>query len=138
MSPVVEQPVKASLISDAPHHKAISVTLRYDGDDPLALRIVFPREVSRDQQREVIWAFSRDLLASGLREPAGNGDVQVWPCGRAQVIVEFHGPEGVAMVQFDTAPLRRFLDSAYALVPVGEEQHAIEMEPQFHTLLHRS
>lgn len=137
MSPVVEQPAKARLITDAPHPKAISVTLRYDGADPLAIRIVFPPEVSLDDG-EVIWAFARDLLESGLRVPSGDGDVQVWPCGRAQTVLEFHSPDGVAVIQFDTAPLRRFLNSSYAIVPAGEERHDIEVETELRKLLHRT
>ncbi|MFJ4921213.1 SsgA family sporulation/cell division regulator [Streptomyces sp. NPDC088725] len=129
MSPVVEQPAKARLITDAPHHRAVAVLLRYDVGDPLALRIVFPAEVSYDH-KEVVWAFARDLLDAGLRTPSGSGAVRVWPCGRAQTVLEFHSPDGVAVVQFDTAPLRRFLARTYALVPAGAEPQDIEAERQ--------
>ncbi|MFD7894254.1 SsgA family sporulation/cell division regulator [Streptomyces sp. NPDC059568] len=137
MSPVVEQPAKCRLITDAPYSKAVPVTLRYDGDDPLAIRIVFPVEVSLDD-KEVVWAFARDLLDEGLRIPSGDGDVQVWPCGRAQTVLEFHSPEGVAMVQFDSAPLRRFLRSSYAMIPAGEERHDLQVENELGRLLHRT
>ncbi|MGS2589700.1 SsgA family sporulation/cell division regulator [Streptomyces hebeiensis] len=123
MSPTVEQPAKVRLITDAPWPRTVSVLLRYDGEDPLALRIVFPPEVSLDQD-EVVWAFARDLLEAGLRLPCGDGDVQVWPCGRAQTVVEFHSPDGVAVVQFDSAPLRRFLRSCYAMAPARAESEA--------------
>ncbi|MFJ2217476.1 SsgA family sporulation/cell division regulator [Streptomyces sp. NPDC101062] len=127
MSPVVEQPAKARIVTDSPYLRTVPVTLRYDGADPLALRIVFPPEVSQDRDRgEVVWAFARDLLDSGLRMPSGDGDVQVWPCGRAQTVVEFHSPDGVAVVQFDSAALRRFLKRSYAMVPAGQERHDIE------------
>ncbi|MFD7290036.1 SsgA family sporulation/cell division regulator [Streptomyces sp. NPDC059863] len=137
MSPVIEQPATARLITDAPHPRTVAVTLRYDGADPLAIRIVFPPEVSLDDDH-VVWAFARDLLESGLWLPSGEGDVQVWPCGRAQVVLEFHAPDGVAVVQLDTAPLRRFLDSSYAMVPVGQERHDIEVETELGKLLHRT
>ncbi|MEV8389715.1 MULTISPECIES: SsgA family sporulation/cell division regulator [unclassified Streptomyces] len=137
MSPVIEQPATARLITDAPHPKTVTVTLRYDGADPLAIRIAFPPEVSLDGD-DVVWAFARDLLESGLRLPSGEGDVQVWPCGRAQAVLEFHSPDGVAVVQLDTAPLRRFLDSSYAMVPVGQERHDIEVETELSKLLHRT
>ncbi|WP_063756791.1 SsgA family sporulation/cell division regulator [Streptomyces sp. NRRL F-5135] len=123
MSPTVEQPAKARLITDAPWPRTVSVLLRYDGEDPLALRIVFPPEVSRDQG-EVVWSFARDLLEAGLRLPSGDGDVEVWPCGRAQTVVEFHSPDGVAVVQFDSAPLRRFLRSCSATAPAKVETKA--------------
>jgi hypothetical protein len=134
MSPVVEQSAKARLISDAPHPKAVSVMLRYDGSDPLAIRIIFPAEVSLDD-REVVWAFARDLAESGLTEPAGRGDVHVWPCGRAQTVFEFRAPEGVALVQFDTAALRRFLNSSYAVVPAGQESDNMDVERHVGSLI---
>lgn len=134
MSPVVEQSVKARLISDAPHPVIVSVVLRYDGSDPLALRMIFPPEVSLDDN-EVIWAFARDLVETGLREPAGDGDVHVWPCGRAQTVFEFRAPEGVALVQFDNAGLRRFLRSSYAVVPAGKEADHLDVEQHIGSLM---
>jgi Streptomyces sporulation and cell division protein, SsgA len=134
MSPVVEQSAKARLITDAPTQKTVSVVLRYDGADPLAMRIVFPPEVSLDDN-EVVWTFARELVAAGLREPAGHGDVHVWPCGRAQTVFEFRAPEGVALVQFDNVALRRFLKSSYSVVPEGEESHNIEVEKHVGSLI---
>ncbi|MEW2547811.1 SsgA family sporulation/cell division regulator [Streptomyces sp. NPDC047002] len=134
MSPVVEQSVKARLISDAPHPRIVPVMLRYDGADPLAMRMVFPAEVSLDDD-EVVWAFARDLARNGLREPAGDGDVHVWPCGRAQTVFEFRAPEGVALVQFDNAPLRRFLKSAYSVVPAGQEADHLDVEQHVGSLI---
>lgn len=134
MSPVVEQSAKARLITDAPHHKTVPVVLRYDGADPLALRIVFPPEVSLDDS-EVVWTFARELVATGLREPAGHGDVHVWPCGRAQTVFEFRAPEGVALVQFDSTALRRFLKSSYAVVPEGDESKNLDVEQHVGSLI---
>lgn len=137
MSAVVEQPAKVRLITDAPHHGCLSVTLRYDSADPLAVRVAFPAEVSRDDG-EVVWTFARSLLESGLRTPSGNGDVRVWPCGRAQTMLEFHSPEGVALTQCDTAVLRRFLRLTHETVPAGEERHALRAKRGLDRLLHHS
>jgi hypothetical protein len=137
MPPVAEQSTKACLITDAPDHKTVPVTLRYDSSDPLAMRIIFPAEVSLDSD-EVVWAFARDLLESGLRGPAGDGDVHVWPSGRAQAVLEFRSPEGVAVVQFDTAPLRRFLRTSYDMVPAGEERREMRVEQGLGRLLNTS
>ncbi|WP_329457420.1 SsgA family sporulation/cell division regulator [Streptomyces sp. NBC_01497] len=134
MSPVVEQSAKARLISDAPHPRIVSVMLRYDGSDPLALRMVFPAEVSLDDS-DVVWTFARDLVETGLREPAGDGDVHVWPCGRAQTVFEFRAPEGVALVQFDNASLRRFLRSTYSVVPAGKEADHLDVEQHIGSLI---
>ncbi|WP_329386603.1 SsgA family sporulation/cell division regulator [Streptomyces sp. NBC_01716] len=137
MSAVVEQPAKVRLITDAPHHGCLTVTLRYDSADPLAVRVAFPAEVSRDDA-EVVWAFARQLLESGLRTPSGEGDVRVWPCGRAQTMLEFHSPEGVALTQFDTSSLRRFLRLTHQTVPVGEERYPLRAKRGLDRLLHHS
>ncbi|HLL34489.1 MAG TPA: SsgA family sporulation/cell division regulator, partial [Streptomyces sp.] len=65
------------------------------------------------------WSFDRSLLEQGLRAPAGSGSVRVWPCGRVQAVVEFHDTDGVAVVQFDSKALVRFLRRTYLATPVG-------------------
>ena len=55
------------------------------------------------------WTFPRDLLERGLRTPTSSGPVSIWPCGRVQAVMEFHSAQGVAVMQFDTKALIRFL-----------------------------
>ncbi|WP_309057971.1 SsgA family sporulation/cell division regulator [Streptomyces sp.] len=103
----VEDRARGRIVSDAPLSRPVPVALRFDpGSSPATVRFVFPGEVE--------WAFPRALLEHGLRVPAHRGDVAVWPCGRVQTVVEFHGEDGVAVVQFDTAALVRFLRRTYA------------------------
>lgn len=109
----VEERVRARVITDDPLYRAVPVALRFVPDEPLAVRIVFPAGVS-PEGTDNEWVFPRALLESGLLAPSGTGDVRIWPCGRVQVIVEFHAPEGVAVVQFDSAALRRFLRRTFA------------------------
>ncbi|MCX5198960.1 SsgA family sporulation/cell division regulator [Streptomyces sp. NBC_00249] len=114
----VEMRVRARVISDDPLYRAIPVALRFTPAEPLAVRIVFPAELSpEDTDNE--WVFPRALLEAGLSAPTGTGDVRVWPCGRVQAVVEFHSPEGVAVVQFDIAALRRFLRRTNATSPAS-------------------
>ncbi|UQX01517.1 SsgA family sporulation/cell division regulator [Streptomyces sp. RerS4] len=109
----VEERVLARVITDDPLYRAIPVALRFRPEEPLAVRIVFPAELS-PEGTDNEWVFPRALLEAGLLAPTGTGDVRVWPCGRVQAIVEFHSPEGVAVIQFDIASLRRFLRRTYA------------------------
>ncbi|MFJ8925207.1 SsgA family sporulation/cell division regulator [Streptomyces sp. NPDC102364] len=118
----LEQPARARLVvaeGQGPE-RSVNVTLRYESADPLALQLVFPAEATL-AGTDVTWAFARTLLDDGLRLPTGTGDVHVWPCGRARTVVELHAPQGMAVVQFDTSALRRFLLRTYALVPAGNE-----------------
>lgn len=107
---VVEQYARAHIVTDDDPQDgrgAVPVVLRYDPrTDPHAVRIGLPGPHE--------WTFSRSLLEQGLRAPAGAGDVRVWPCGRVQAVVEFHSPQGVLVVQFETKTLIRFLQRTYA------------------------
>ncbi|MEU0391820.1 SsgA family sporulation/cell division regulator [Streptomyces sp. NPDC006208] len=134
MSSTIEQSVSARLISDAPHSLAVPVSLRYNARDPLAVRLVFPAEVCLNNTG-VTWTFARNLLDRGLRTPSGTGDVHIWPCGRVQTMVELRSPEGVALLQFDTAGLRRFLIHSYATVSADRESSAIDVEGALAALL---
>ncbi|WP_406183204.1 SsgA family sporulation/cell division regulator [Streptomyces sp. NBC_01006] len=111
----VEDRVTARVISDDPLFRKIPVALRFAAAEPLAVRIVFPAGLS-PEGTDNEWVFPRALLEAGLQAPTGTGDVRVWPCGRVQAVVEFHSPEGVAVIQFDIAALRRFLRRTNAAV----------------------
>ncbi len=52
----------------------LEATFGYTPSDPYAVTLTFhvPGEA-------VVWTFSRELLMLGLDEPAGDGDVHVWP-----------------------------------------------------------
>ncbi|WP_404959700.1 SsgA family sporulation/cell division regulator [Streptomyces sp. 147326] len=109
----VEERVRARVITDDPLYRTIPVALRFAPAEPLAVRIVFPADLS-PEGTDNEWVFPRALLEAGLQAPTGTGDVRIWPCGRVQAVVEFHSPEGVAVIQFDIAALRRFLRRTYA------------------------
>ncbi|MFG2751915.1 SsgA family sporulation/cell division regulator [Streptomyces xanthophaeus] len=111
--PLVEERVTARVITDDPLYRKIPVSLRFVPAEPLAVRIVFPADLS-PEGTDNEWAFPRALLEAGLLAPTGTGDVRVWPCGRVQAVVEFHSPDGVAVIQFDIAALRRFLRRTYS------------------------
>ncbi|TQK45092.1 sporulation and cell division protein SsgA [Streptomyces sp. SLBN-118] len=108
MSAVVEDHASARIVTDAPQNRTVQVVLGYDPDeDPQAVCFAFPSGRA--------WSFPRELLETGLRAPTRKGDIEVWPCGRVQTVVEFHTPDGVAVVQFDSKVLARFLRHTYAM-----------------------
>ena len=102
MSTVIEQAVEACLVADAPRMPTISATLHYDRSDPFAVRMTFPAPATLEGV-EVCWTFARDLLTDGLEQAAGDGDVQVRPYGHDRTVLEFHAPEGTALVHVRTA-----------------------------------
>ncbi|WP_328910647.1 SsgA family sporulation/cell division regulator [Streptomyces sp. NBC_00234] len=106
MSPVIEEHARARLITDGPLTRPVPVDLRYDpADASPTVHVSFASGTD--------WAVGRDLLESGLRFPTERGNVRVWPCGRAQLIVELHSADGVEVFQIDNAPLIRFLHRTY-------------------------
>ncbi|KUM73221.1 SsgA family sporulation/cell division regulator [Streptomyces sp. ISL-22] len=120
MDIALEQPARARLITGGERELPVPAKLRYASTDPLAVHIDFPGEVSLDG-RGATWTFARSLLETGLRGPAGDGDVHIWPCGEERTVLELHSPYGMALLQFDTAALNRFLLRTYAVVAAGEE-----------------
>jgi hypothetical protein len=134
LTTVIDQAVQARLIASTPEAREIPACLRYERDDPFAVRISFPPTASLDGS-EVEWTFGRELLAAGLRGPAGSGDVQMWPCGPLRTVLEFHTPEGTAMVQFLTTDLMRFLDRSYDVVPEGSESGQLDLDDGLAMLL---
>ena len=114
MSVTVEQYARAHVVTDSPEDRdTVPVVLRYDPDtDASAVRVRLP---GPDE-----WTFPRELLERGLRTPTTAGSVSIWPCGRVQAVMEFHSAKGeVAVMQFDTKALVRFLRRTYTATPVA-------------------
>ncbi|MFF8773453.1 SsgA family sporulation/cell division regulator [Kitasatospora sp. NPDC015120] len=142
MHAIAEETVQARLILSAHRSVRLRVTLTYLPDDPLAVRMAFPAEFSLDDPADggpdcddIVWVFARPLLAAGLEVPTGIGDVHVRPALGRRTVVELRAPEGTAMVQFDTADLRRFLWRSRLLVPEGEEHLHLDADRALAQLL---
>ncbi|NUQ89124.1 MAG: SsgA family sporulation/cell division regulator, partial [Glycomyces artemisiae] len=56
----------------------VPATFEYDAADPWAVRITFPG-AGGDTATGVRWMVGRDLLLQGVTDPAGEGDVQLFP-----------------------------------------------------------
>ncbi|WP_329210143.1 SsgA family sporulation/cell division regulator [Streptomyces sp. NBC_00683] len=108
MSLVIQEHARARLITDGPDPRLVPVELTCDTDAPQTVHVRLPGGVD--------WAFGRDLLEGGLRAPVTRDDIRVWPCGRAQLVLELHSPDGVAVFQFDVAPLIRFLHRTHEAI----------------------
>lgn len=144
---IVEQVVQARLIVSMPRSATLRVTLRYRSNDPLAVRMGFPAEYALDgddgpapnvgleSPPEVEWVFGRELLAAGLHSAVGLGDVRIRPGVGRQTVVELRAPEGTALLQFETAALRRFLFRSFLVIPEGSEFHHLDPDRALAQLL---
>jgi hypothetical protein len=130
----VTQPVTLELIDPTGAATPIDAELHYDPRDPYAVTTVFMTGAS-----QVRWTFGRDLLCEGLYEPAGDGDVHVWPCldsqGHAVVIIELCSPDGEALVQARTGDLISFVDRMTKAVEPGTESALIDIDTAITAIL---
>ncbi len=131
---VVTQRLTLELIDATGAATPMEAELRYDAGDPYAVTAVFLTVAG-----QVRWTFGRDLLLDGLHEPAGDGDVHVWPCldgdGRAVVVVELCSPDGEALVQARTADLLGFADRTVRAVPPGTESAMVDIDAAIAAIL---
>ncbi|MEU9283483.1 SsgA family sporulation/cell division regulator [Streptomyces sp. NPDC048275] len=127
MSTVIEQPVEARLVAAAPRMPSIPATLQYDRRDPFAIRMTFPAPATLEGV-EVCWTFARELLASGMEEAVGYGDVRVRPYGYDRTVLEFRAVEGTAVVHVRSGELQHFLRRTTELVPVGLEHLQVDLD----------
>nr|WP_248647361.1 SsgA family sporulation/cell division regulator [Glycomyces tenuis] len=122
----------------APDFATVSVraSLRYDPDDPYAVCVMFHPDGSDADQ--VAWSFSRELLAKGLEEPTGIGDVRVWPWTTPRgesIALALSSPDGNALFEINRAVVQRFLRRAYSLVPRGRESAHVDLDSTLTKLL---
>jgi len=113
----------------------LDAALGYNPADPFAVTVTFVTAAG-----DVVWTFARELLTRGLTDPAGEGDVHIWPCldatGRAVVIIELSSPDGELVAQARTQDIYRFVSRSLALVPAGMESTYIDVDQLIDRLLH--
>jgi hypothetical protein len=130
----VTQTVTLELIDPTGAATPINAELRYDARDPYAVTTVFMTGTT-----QVRWTFGRELLTDGLYEPAGDGDVHVWPCldseGHAVVIIELCSPDGEALVQARTGDLSAFVEKMNKAVPPGTESALVDVDAAIDAIL---
>ncbi|MGW0738101.1 SsgA family sporulation/cell division regulator [Streptomyces sp. NPDC002851] len=134
MSIVIEQAVEARLVATAPRMATIPATLRYDAHDPFAVRMGFPAPATLEGV-DVFWTFGRELLSTGTERAVGEGDVRVRPYGYDRTVLEFHAPEGTAIVHVRTAEVRTFLRRTAAAVPPGQEHLHLDLDQDLDALI---
>ncbi len=121
-SRVVSQDVALQVLDAWGRAVDLPTRLAYDAADPWAVTVTFS---SSGAGEPVVWTVGRDLLLRGLTEPAGEGDVQLFPsvdeACRAAVVMELSSPGGRLVTQLRSADLYRFLARSIALVPLGAE-----------------
>lgn len=114
--------------------QALIGELRYRSSDPYAVSMDF-----RSSRGTVNWTFGRDLLVDGLQEPAGLGDVHVWPtvdaAGRPVVAIALKAPTGSITVTAPRKPVASFVRRSMRLIPQGAESSHVDVDAAVARLL---
>lgn len=112
----------------------VPVVLRYDTADPFAVSAEFRATPTET----VLWTFARELMAQGLAEPAGEGDVRICPSDSGAddgVLISLESEDGAAVVRAATAEVVDFLLQSFALCPMGEESKLFDLDAAVNALL---
>ncbi|MDO0927506.1 SsgA family sporulation/cell division regulator [Streptomyces sp. TG1A-8] len=133
---VVERELELKLVTPSGRSVPVPARLGYRRDDPYAVHIDF--HVGSEQP--VHWTFARELLVEGVFRPCGAGDVRVWPAkadGRAVVLIALGSPEGDALLEAPSAPVRAWLERTLRAVPPGTEGGQPDLDRALDRLLAR-
>ena len=125
--------VAMRLVVDGRADVLVPTTLGYDAIAPLAVSTVF-----HTSEGDVGWVFGRDLLADGVGDIVGDGDVVVCPAlhrGRRVVRIALSSPSGNALLEADRRDVSAFLRAAFALVPRGTEMDVQDLDAELARLV---
>lgn len=102
-------------------------TFRYDTADPYAVTATFS---ANDDDEGVEWIFARELLALGLKNNVGTGDVKVAPVPEYGDSISFSllSDEGTAVLLFPLADISGFVEYTFRMVNWGDEGSKINMD----------
>jgi hypothetical protein len=133
-TPTLTQDIALHCLDEFGRPMAFMASFGYHPDDPYAVWLTFHIPAG-----DVRWAVARSLLVRGLTEPAGEGDIRLWPAidedGRAVVSMDFHSPEGRLIASARTADLHEFLARTWAAVPAGSESERVDLDLLVESLL---
>lgn len=103
----------------------LAAGLHYVVTDPFAVRLTLGAPLSTP----IDWVFARDLLAAGLWQPTGTGDVLVRADDLSHTVrITLRNREGVAVIEASLSEVADFLDRTFALVPWGTESLYINVD----------
>jgi len=111
----------------------LDAELRYDPADPLAVTLAIGIECGEP----VIWTFARDLLADGVKEPAGEGDITIEPASDldSRELRITLATDSLATLLAPRDRVVEFLVEAFTVLPSGAEFDTIDFDAEISALL---
>jgi hypothetical protein len=111
----------------------LAAELRYDPSDPFAVTLA----IGTDCDEPVIWTFARELLASGVTSPSGEGDITIEPDrdGDERMLRITLATDCLATMLVPGDRVVEFLVESYGLVPTGTELERVDLDAEIAALL---
>ncbi|WP_327357850.1 SsgA family sporulation/cell division regulator [Streptomyces sp. NBC_01304] len=130
----MELKIRMTLVVDPDTCVFVPVRLYFKNTDPYAVHFSF--DVTPDYV--VQWTFARELLAQGLSEPVGIGDVKITPIGPHQdrcLSIELESTHGYARLEGPAASVEAWLAKTFEAVPAGREFEFVDIDSFLDELL---
>lgn len=112
----------------------VTAEFAFDPSDPYAVWLTVPWVDGRHR-----WAICRSLVSRGLTDPAGEGDVQLWPStddtGSGVVVLDLWSDGVHVVAEVSTRELYRFLTRTLSVVPFGSEHEHLDVDDLIGELL---
>ncbi|QDQ16064.1 SsgA family sporulation/cell division regulator [Streptomyces spectabilis] len=116
------------------HHR-LAVTLGHAPDDPLALRMDL--YLTGAGLPDATWVFGRDLLATGLILPSGEGDVRVRPHGEDETDIELVSGRSWCVVRMAADDVRDFVAGTRSAADSCAERISVALDRMLTETLRR-
>lgn len=131
-SRTVTTPITLS-VSAATGEADLAAELRYDPADPLAVTLAIGMECNEP----VLWTFSRDLLADGIKAPAGEGDIMIEPASDldSRELRITLATDCLATMLAPRDRVFEFLLETFTVVPTGAEFDSVDFDAEITALL---
>jgi len=124
---VLAQDLRLRCVDPLGVFRDVAAQFSYDPADPYAVWVTLPW--IDDTHR---WAMCRTLVARGLTDPVGEGDVQLWPStdetGSGVVVIDLWSADVHVVAEVSTRDLYRFLTRTLATVPFGSEHQHLDVD----------
>lgn len=127
------QDVVMQVVVDHANRVSLSATLSYALDDPFAVSATF-----RTGDGDITWTFARDLLRTGMTEPAGEGDIHVRPGHPSRgpiVVLTLSSPSGAAQIEAPRGEIGEFVAETLRICPDGSEWMYLDLDRTIDDLL---
>ena len=126
--PVIESRVAVERFDETGSLVQSDALFSYDPSDPFAATLTL-----KASPHDVRWTFARELLIDGLFEPAGEGDVVVFPfldpeTGSAVTVLGLRSPGGEFMAQVPKQDLQAFVRAMLDSVSLGAESDLMDLD----------